>query len=272
MTTIPARFIYHTPAYRCQKKKSGQCLAFVRLDGKRIYLGTYDSPESRGRYHQLIAEWERAGRLLPTPPARITVVEISHLYHAWAKTYYVKHGRTTSEPENIILAFRPLLELFGKSNLLEDSQGQGDVLGDLGDGGLCDPVVLERVQVPTAADAVGPQVSEDLRSDVEQRGEARPHDAKEVRQVPRRHVGESLVDAPQAAGHRQHGEFASHPMAGAHIRETTREGVGHKKGMLHLRLLPVHRINGRAIVDDERYRNRHDAVLSVRHSHSLSSR
>jgi integrase len=114
MTTVSVRPTYHTPAYRRQQKKSGQDLAFVRLDGKRIYLGTYDSPESRARYHQLIAEWEMAGRILPSPPDRISIAEIARQYLAFAKTYYVKNGHPTSEPENIILAIRPLLEMFGK--------------------------------------------------------------------------------------------------------------------------------------------------------------
>lgn len=116
MTATAPRPTFHTPAYRRQHKKSGTDLAFVRLDGKRIYLGTYDSPESRARYHQVIGEWEMAGRLLPSPPERITVAEVARQYLTWAKTYYVKHGRPTSEPDNIILAIRPLLEMFGKTH------------------------------------------------------------------------------------------------------------------------------------------------------------
>jgi integrase len=118
VTTVSTRPTFHTPAYRRQKKKyknSGHDLAFVRLDGKRIYLGSYDSAESRARYHQVIAEWEMSGRLLPSPPDRITVAEVVRQYLVWAKTYYVKHDRVTSEPGNIVLAVRPLLEMFGKA-------------------------------------------------------------------------------------------------------------------------------------------------------------
>ena len=68
MTLIPPTSTHHTPAYRRQRKNSGHDIAFVRLNGKRIYLGAYDSPESHARYHQLVAEWEMAGRLLPAPP------------------------------------------------------------------------------------------------------------------------------------------------------------------------------------------------------------
>jgi hypothetical protein len=89
MSTIAPRPTFHTPAYRRQHKKSGTDPAFVRLDGKRVYLGTYDSPESRARYHQIIAEWEMSSRLLPSPPERITVAQVASQYLTWAKTYYV---------------------------------------------------------------------------------------------------------------------------------------------------------------------------------------
>lgn len=42
------------PGY-CYHRPSGQ--AYVNLGGKVIYLGTYDSPESRERYARLKAEW-----------------------------------------------------------------------------------------------------------------------------------------------------------------------------------------------------------------------
>jgi hypothetical protein len=43
-----------TPKYRHYKPKD---LAVVRIDGKDHYLGKYDSPESREKYHRLVAEW-----------------------------------------------------------------------------------------------------------------------------------------------------------------------------------------------------------------------
>ncbi|MFW6062018.1 MAG: tyrosine-type recombinase/integrase, partial [Planctomycetota bacterium] len=79
-----------------------------------IYLGPYDSPESRARYHELIAEWEMSGRVLPPPPETISVAEIARQYLKWARTYYVKNGHLTAEPDNITLALRPMLKLFAK--------------------------------------------------------------------------------------------------------------------------------------------------------------
>lgn len=111
MTTLQTRLA--APAYRRQTKPNGKNLAFVLLDGHRYYLGAYDSPESRAKYHQLIAEWEIAGRVAPQPQETITVQEIVARYLAWAKTYYLKHNHLTAEPGNVELACRPLLKLFG---------------------------------------------------------------------------------------------------------------------------------------------------------------
>jgi integrase len=98
-----------TPAYRRQPKKNGHDLAFVLLAGRKFYLGRYDTPESRARYHQFIAEWELAGRLAPALPEEITVEAVAHRYLTWARTYYVKHGRPTTEPRDIESACGPLL-------------------------------------------------------------------------------------------------------------------------------------------------------------------
>ncbi len=38
------------PKYRRQKRRNGADTAFVAIDGQRIYLGEYDSGQSRERY------------------------------------------------------------------------------------------------------------------------------------------------------------------------------------------------------------------------------
>ena len=102
-----------TPSYRRQRKKDGNDLAFVEIDGRRHYLGPYETAASRERYHRLVAEWEAAGGLLPAAPEEISVVEVANHFLKWARGYYVKHGKVTDEPENIALAVRPLLRLLG---------------------------------------------------------------------------------------------------------------------------------------------------------------
>ena len=57
----------HVPKI-CQQK--GRNRAFVRLDGKTIYLGRWGSAQSRQAYDQIIREWLDNGRSLPE---RVTV-------------------------------------------------------------------------------------------------------------------------------------------------------------------------------------------------------
>ncbi len=66
-----------TPKFR-HHKASGQ--GFVELGGKRIYLGRYDLPETRERYHRMIAEWEAAGQQTSVARDELTIDELPHLH------------------------------------------------------------------------------------------------------------------------------------------------------------------------------------------------
>src|SRR5471030_1816749 len=85
------------PAYRYHKAR--QC-AVVTIGGKDHYLGQHNSPESREKYHRLIAEHLAASRQpttkMPTD-APLTVTELIARYWSYAKSYYVKNGQPTSE-------------------------------------------------------------------------------------------------------------------------------------------------------------------------------
>jgi integrase len=103
------------PKYR-HHKGSGQ--AFVQIQGKRHYLGTWDSPASKERYARFVAELATSPALatpLPptTPASAITVVELAAAYVEFAEGYYVKNGRITSQVYIIRQAIRPLCELYG---------------------------------------------------------------------------------------------------------------------------------------------------------------
>ena len=50
------------PAYRLHKG-SGQ--AIVKIRGKVVYLGRWESAESRNKYEQVVSEWRARGRYLP---------------------------------------------------------------------------------------------------------------------------------------------------------------------------------------------------------------
>ena len=109
------------PSYRRQVRADGTDLALVEIDGRRHYLGPYGTPESREKYHRLIAEWEASGRAAPPAPKfdDITVAEVASQFLKWAGSYYVKHGRQTSEPSNIALALRPLKKLCSQMSASE---------------------------------------------------------------------------------------------------------------------------------------------------------
>ena len=87
----------NVPSYR-QRKGSDHAIVTltdaVTKQRRDYWLGPHGSPESRERYHRLIAEWEAAGRRLPAPIddphgpcAQTTVGEIVHAYWTWASQH-----------------------------------------------------------------------------------------------------------------------------------------------------------------------------------------
>ncbi len=107
------------PKYRLHKG-SGQAL--VQIDGRRFYLGTYDSPESQEAYDRVIAEWLAASRRnmpqkqkVTAPGEALTVSELLLLYWRYAKGYYLRDGKPTSELGNMRDALRPVRQLYGST-------------------------------------------------------------------------------------------------------------------------------------------------------------
>jgi integrase len=97
------------PSY-CLHKPSGR--AYCRLAGKVVYLGRYDSPESKERYRQILAEYptpESRKNFIPKSGSAPTVADVVAAYWQHAKGYYGKD----SERLNIIRSsVRPLLRLY----------------------------------------------------------------------------------------------------------------------------------------------------------------
>ncbi len=103
------------PAYRLHAP-SGQ--ARVILNGKHIYLGRFDTPESRAAYEQLVrklltdrASAEIQARALISD--ELTVAEIAAKYLAFARTYYSKDGQSGTEYVHIYSALKPVIERHG---------------------------------------------------------------------------------------------------------------------------------------------------------------
>ena len=108
-----------SPAYRLHKP-SGQ--ARVIIDGKHIYLGRFDSPESHQKYHRLVGEWLAAGKKpdsdanngdghLPRPTPTVNELILAFWQHV--KQRYVKNGHPTSEVHSFKVALRPVRQLYG---------------------------------------------------------------------------------------------------------------------------------------------------------------
>ena len=72
------------PRY-CLHKSSGH--ARVRVDGREIFLGPYNSPESLERYQRIVAELvaSRASKPEAVHPDGPTVVEVLAAYLAYAE-------------------------------------------------------------------------------------------------------------------------------------------------------------------------------------------
>jgi integrase len=90
------------PQY-CLHKGSGQ--AYVKIDGKRIYLGPHNSPESRRRYSDEIDRWRELQQWGVLPDIRVGELMLMYLDKHVQKRY-VKNGRPTSEQAVVQAALR----------------------------------------------------------------------------------------------------------------------------------------------------------------------
>jgi integrase len=101
------------PQY-CHHKPSGR--AYVRINGKCVYLGVFNSPESRDRYAELIGKLSREGGSDVRPrPVNYLVAELCADYLDFAHAYYRsdRTGRPTDELACIKSVMAPLLRDFG---------------------------------------------------------------------------------------------------------------------------------------------------------------
>jgi len=104
----------HVPSYRHRKSRD---LAVVTINGKDVYLGKYNSPESRKLYDKLIQEWLASGRTMssetPVEQEQFSVAELILAYMQHAKVIYQKAGKPTSHLHNVEDAMSYLKRLYG---------------------------------------------------------------------------------------------------------------------------------------------------------------
>src|SRR5690349_14971138 len=86
------------PSYR-HNRTTGR--AVVTLDGRDVWLGKYNSPESHQKYKRLIAEWLSNDRQLPCAAPDLTVTELIAQFWNHVEVFYRRpDGTPTSEVAN----------------------------------------------------------------------------------------------------------------------------------------------------------------------------
>jgi hypothetical protein len=108
--TVPS-YLHH--------KTTGQARVRIKVGSRYrdIYLGPYNSPESRQKYQRILAEYSQANDDggIPTIPVSAeddwTVATLAVKYDDFVRTHYVKNGEPTDERYQA--AISPLVELYG---------------------------------------------------------------------------------------------------------------------------------------------------------------
>jgi integrase-like protein len=95
-----------TPSFRLHKATSQ---GYVELNGQRLYLGRHELPETKQRYHRLIAEWLANGRRVPVDAKEITVIEVLGAFWEHARVYYVRPDGSPTSQQSV---FRQAIESF----------------------------------------------------------------------------------------------------------------------------------------------------------------
>lgn len=90
------------------------------LNGRAVYLGRADQPDTERRYHQVIAEWLAADQQPKVQPIEMTVKELLARYWLHAHGYYRDAaGQPTTQLHVLRSALKPLRELYGESRAAE---------------------------------------------------------------------------------------------------------------------------------------------------------
>jgi integrase len=194
----------HVPSYR-RHKQSGQAIVTLTDaagDRRDVLLGRYGTKESRTEYARVIAEWEAAGRNLPTASAAadLTVNELLVRFWAHAEQHYRDpDGKPTNELNDYRLSLRPLRELYGHTPAKDFGPlALVAVRQRMMEAGLCRGVINQRVgrirrafKWAVAHELVPPSVLHGLQAVAGlQRGRSQARETRPVQPVP-----EDLVEA-----------------------------------------------------------------------------
>ena len=114
-----------TPAYRLHKPRNSVVVTLTDAVTKRrrdFYLGPFNSPKIRERYHRIVGEWEAIGRRLPRDHDTHTglngVVTVTILMRNFWRSALIKYRDLTGEPTTMLnkvkIGLRVLRALYGR--------------------------------------------------------------------------------------------------------------------------------------------------------------
>jgi integrase len=141
------------PSYQ-HHKHSDQAFIRTTVNGARrtIYLGKFNSPESKAEYRRITAELETRPPALVAATRKdnspdITIHEVVAAYAEWARTHYRDpDGKPTREIEAIRWSLDPMRELYGHTPAAEfGPRALATVREKMVKSGLCRKIVNQRV-------------------------------------------------------------------------------------------------------------------------------
>jgi integrase len=110
------RLVHRDPKL-CLHKKSG--LGYLKLNGRRVYLGRFGTSECSKNFKLELAKWELAGRVV-LPLDSLTVVEMIAKFREHSRSYYIdSNGSPTGESDNYDDALVILKDLWGRLPLTD---------------------------------------------------------------------------------------------------------------------------------------------------------
>jgi hypothetical protein len=148
---MPKKF--RIPSYRFHR---GSNQAVVVLDGTSVYLGKWNSIESREKYERVIAEWlvtrhrpqpALSNRTVSATRAPLTIEELILAFWRHAQQHYRgADGKPTGECDNLRDALRPVRKLYGTTPALDFGPlALRAIQEEMVRAGLCRTVINDRV-------------------------------------------------------------------------------------------------------------------------------
>ena len=134
------------PQYCRQVRPGKPDLAFVEFkNGPRVYLGTYDSEESRHKYHRVLAEWHATGHAETRSPSDLTVTELVERFWHFAQATYLPPSK---ECDSFRAPLKLLRDFYGRELAAEFSpRDLKALLRHMIDAGLAQKTINRRLGI-----------------------------------------------------------------------------------------------------------------------------